>query len=145
MQFVWGRLDSASPVRKLNEHFPLLLRKLFWFFLFFLWHMNITFFHCFVKDTSFKGTDSTFCLDKTFIRSLGQLAGQDQLGWLQSTGGMSESLGLFSKLQSAAHRQTAYPNVPLPVNTMPFCSGIWDQKGYMSARTSLQKQRHVRD
>lgn len=55
--------------------------------LFFLWHINITFFHCFVKNTSFKGTDSAFCLDRTFISTI-------RTGWLQSTGGMFES-GVF--------------------------------------------------
>lgn len=113
--------------------------------LFFLWHINITFFHCFVKNTSFKGTDSAFSLDRTFINAIRTAS------WPGSAGLVTEHRWyvwvsrVFARLQSAAHRQTVYPNVPLPINTMPFCSGIWDQKGYMSARTSLQKQGYVKD
>lgn len=39
--------------------------------------------------------------------------------------------------ESAAHRETVYPNVPLPINTLSFCSGILGQEGDMFARTSL--------
>lgn len=39
--------------------------------------------------------------------------------------------------ESAAHRETVYPDVPLPINTLSFCSGILDQEGDMFARTSL--------
>lgn len=39
--------------------------------------------------------------------------------------------------ESAAYREIVYPSVPLPINTLSFCSGILDQEGEMSARTSL--------
>lgn len=115
----------------------LLLRTCFCFF---LWHRNITF-HCFVKNTSFKLRDSAFCLDRTFIRTI------RTAGWPGSAGLVTEHRWyvwvrgvFFPKLQSTAHRQTLHPNVPLPINTMPFCSGIWDQKGYVAARASAETE-----
>lgn len=131
MQLVWGGLDSASPVENI--------------LLFFLWHRNLTFSIVLWRTPPLRLEILLSVWIGPSSVPLGQRAGQDQLGWLQSTGGVFESEGFFPKLQSAAHRQTVHPNVPLPINTMPFCSGIWDQKGYVSARASLQKQRHVRD
>lgn len=38
--------------------------------LFFLWHINVIFFHCFLKNTFFMGSDSAFSLDSTFISTI---------------------------------------------------------------------------
>lgn len=71
MQLAWGGLDSTSPVRKLNEHFPL-QNLCFWanYFVFSLAYKCNFFSIVFWRTHSLKGRDSAFSLDSTFISTI---------------------------------------------------------------------------